>query len=249
MGSICPLPLTYSELFSEPSRNTFGSEEDKTVACIASVYLNWRTTGDAPDVDDIEDDIISNFYRPIGGVGIFVENERSLTGILQVMHGFEKFPGVPGKTGRAREQLFCYVGDVTGLDLQNIAFNGEQLKNTSSVSVPVSLDLVLQLLGGGTQCNNEGALPCGRCQRAHTHEHARCHVYTITIHGTGIGHGVDRPGGLPTIIACCRQRWAAASVQAARTVQPRIGIRDFYPSPAVVNHRWEHVPYQQLPGM
>jgi hypothetical protein len=117
MGSMHPLPLTYSELFSEPSSDPFGSEEDRTVACIAAVYRNWRTTDDGPHVDDIEDNITSDFSRPIGGVGIFVENERSPTGILQAMHGFEKFPGVPGKTGRERKQLFCYVGDVAGVDL------------------------------------------------------------------------------------------------------------------------------------
>jgi hypothetical protein len=98
-------------------------------------------------VNDIEDDIISDFSRPIGGVDIFVENKRSPTGVLQVMHGFEKFPGVPGKTGRERKQLICYVGDVAGVDLQTVAFDEEQLETTSSVNVPSSLDLVLQILG------------------------------------------------------------------------------------------------------
>jgi hypothetical protein len=39
---------------------------------------------------------------------------------------------------------------------------------------------------------------------------------------------------------------AANYLACPRTVQPRIGIRDFYPSPAVVNHRPEHVIYRQL---
>jgi hypothetical protein len=44
----------------------------ETTACIAAVYLNWYTTDDALDVDNIEDDIISDLSRPIGGGGIFV---------------------------------------------------------------------------------------------------------------------------------------------------------------------------------
>jgi hypothetical protein len=42
---------------------------------------------------------------------------------------------------------------------------------------------------------------------------------------------------------------AANDLAGPRTVQPRIGIRDFYPIPAVVNHRREHVLYRQLPGL
>jgi hypothetical protein len=68
-----------------------------------AVYINWRTTSDPPDVEDVEDDIISIFSRPIGGVGMLMHNERSPTSILEVLHGFEKFPGVPGKTEIERE--------------------------------------------------------------------------------------------------------------------------------------------------
>jgi hypothetical protein len=63
---------------------------------------------------------------------MFVVNERPPIGVLQVFHGFEKLPGVPGKTGRERKQLFCYVGDVTDVDLQTVAFDEEQLETTSS---------------------------------------------------------------------------------------------------------------------
>jgi hypothetical protein len=100
MATIRPSPLAYCKLFAKPASGPFGAEEEEAAACIVTVYLNWRTTSDPPDVDDVEDDIISDFSRPIGGVGMFVQHERSATGILEVLHGFQKFPGVPGKTGR-----------------------------------------------------------------------------------------------------------------------------------------------------
>jgi hypothetical protein len=111
------------------------------------VYLNWRTTSNPPDVDVVEDDIISDFSRPIVGVGMFVQHERSPTGILKVLYSFQKFPGVPGKTGRERKQIFCYVECVLGVDLHTVAFDEEQLETTMAVSVPPTIDRVLQLCG------------------------------------------------------------------------------------------------------
>jgi hypothetical protein len=147
METIRPIPITYCELFAEPASDPFGAEEEEAAACIAAVYLNWRTTSDPPDVDDVEDDIISDFSRPIGGIGMFVQHERSATGVLKVLHGFQKFPGVPGKTGRDRKQLFCSVGDVLGVDLHTVGFDEEQLETTMAVNVPATIDRVLQLLG------------------------------------------------------------------------------------------------------
>jgi hypothetical protein len=90
----------------------------------------------------------------------------------QVMNGFDKFPGVPGKTGRDRKQLFCYVGDVAGLDLQTADFNKEQLETTSSVNVPSSLDLILQLLGRNPIQPRLGPIAWGMPTFIHSRAHA-----------------------------------------------------------------------------
>jgi hypothetical protein len=218
-------------------------------------------------VDDIENDIISDFSRPIGGVGMFVENERSPTGILQVTHGFEKFPGVPGKTGRERKQLFCYVGDVVGVDLQTVVFDEEQLETTSSFNVPASLDLVLQLLGEEPNATMIGPY-CVRSINVRTITSTRGATY-IPYQYSALVLDMELTGReaclllLPAIINDGLQQvckplvdFLLASVTKAandlagpRTVQPRIGIRDFYPSPAMVNHRREYELYHQLPWM
>jgi hypothetical protein len=41
----------------------------------------------------------------------------------------------------------------------------------------------------------------------------------------------------------------ANDLNAPRTMQARVGLRDFHPSPSVISHRREHVLYQQLPGL
>jgi hypothetical protein len=117
MTSIWLIPLTYCELFAEPASDPFGVEADLPAEYIKAVYLNLRTACEAPEVDKVEDELISDFSHTISGVGIFEQTNRPPTGILEILHGFQKFPGVPGKIGQLRKQLFCYVGDAMGVDL------------------------------------------------------------------------------------------------------------------------------------
>jgi hypothetical protein len=142
MATIRSIPITYYALFAEPVRDPFGAEEEEASACIAEVYLNWRTSSDQHDVDDVEDDIILDFLRQIRGIGIFVQHERSATGVLKLLHGFQKLPAVPGKTCRERKQLFCYGVNVLGVDSHTVAFDEEQLETTMAVNVPATIDRV-----------------------------------------------------------------------------------------------------------
>jgi hypothetical protein len=267
MATIRPIPLTYCELFAEPANYTFGAEEEEAAACIAAVYLNWRTTIDPPDVDDVEDDIISNFSRPIGGICMFVQHERSTNGVLEVLNGFQKFPGVPGKTSRERKQLFCYVGDVLGADLRTVAYDEEQLETTVAVNVPATIDCVLQLLG--EEPNNTTIRPF-RVGDANvrTTTSTRGSMY-IPYQYMSLVLGMELTGReacfllLPAIINDCLQQVCKPLVDflvvsitkgdndlnARRTMQSRVGLRDFHPSPAVISHCREHVLYRQIPGL
>jgi hypothetical protein len=183
------------------------------------------------------------------------------------LHGFEKFPGVPGNTGRDRKQIFCYVGDVAGVDLQTIAFDDEKLETKSSVNVPSSLELVLQLLGEDTNATTIGPFCVGDAN-VHTTTSTRGAMY-IPYQYMTLVLDMELTGReaclllLPAIINDGLQQvckplvdFLVASVTEAandlagpRTVQPCIDIRDSYPSPAVVNHLPEHILYWQLPGI
>jgi hypothetical protein len=267
MATIRPSPLTNCELFAEPASDPFGAEEEEAAACIATVYLNWRTTSDPTDVDDVEDDIISDFSRPIGGVGMFVQHERSATGILEVLHGFRKFPGVPGKTGRDRNQLFCYVDDVLCVDLHTVAFDEQQLETTMAVNVPATIDRVLQLLG--EEPNNEtiGPFRVGDAT-IRTISSTRGAMY-IPYQYMPLVLGMELTGReaclllLPAIINDGLQQVCkplvdflvvsiakgAKDLNVPRTMQACVGLRDFHPSSSAISHRREHVLYRQLPGL
>jgi hypothetical protein len=90
--------------------------------------------------------ILADFSRPIGGIGIFVPDGDSPTGILKLLHGLASYPGTPGRS-RDRVKVFGYEGDVSGVDISTVAFSSQQLHITPDVIFPGSVARVHQLLG------------------------------------------------------------------------------------------------------
>jgi hypothetical protein len=81
-----PLPskLTYSELYGDATMNPFGTE---TKAGYGAVFHSLRVETRPPTVDRVLEDAVVDFSRPIGGIGVFVEDDESSTGHLEVAHG------------------------------------------------------------------------------------------------------------------------------------------------------------------
>jgi hypothetical protein len=95
--------------------------------------------------------------RPIGVVEFFFQSPRSTTVTLQLAHGFQCFPGLPGRTDRDRRQVFFYVDDVTGFDITTIALDEDQVDNTSpALNVPSTIKAVLQRLTEETNATTIG---------------------------------------------------------------------------------------------
>jgi hypothetical protein len=146
MAQIQPITLNYSEIFNEPTNNPFRQDLKKQEKCIAALYLNWRTNANAPGPYEVLEDLLLDFTRLVGGVTAFVADPHSPTGVLKVLHGFQRFAIVPGKTDQERKQVFCYEGDVASVDMVTVAFDEEQLDYASAVNVPRTIDRAIQLL-------------------------------------------------------------------------------------------------------
>jgi hypothetical protein len=102
---------------------------------------------DAPDPDEVLEDLLLDFTRLVGGVITFIVDPRSSAGVLKVLlHGVQRFAGVPEKKDQERKQVLCYKGDVTGVDMVTVAFDEEQLDYVSAVNVPQTIDRAIQLL-------------------------------------------------------------------------------------------------------
>jgi hypothetical protein len=140
-----PHNLTYCELYSDPANNSFGTSEEELEACTRVAYRVFRATGLPLAEDVLLQNILADFSRPIGGLGIFVPDGSSPTGVLRIIHGIHLFPGLPGRS-RDRLKTFAFEGDVDGVDGATVAFDQQQLAITADVLVPGSIARTLQLL-------------------------------------------------------------------------------------------------------
>jgi hypothetical protein len=267
MATIHPTALTYSELFNEPANNPFGQDIGKQERCIASMYLNWRTNADAPDPDEVQEDLLLDFTRLVGGVVAFVRDTSSPAGILKVLHGFQRFPGVPGKTDQERKQVFCYEGEVTGVDMVTVSFDEEQLDYVSAGNVPRTIERVIQLLEEDPAHHTIGPLRVGEANvRTVTATRSCMYLpfrYMIMVLGQDLTAREACLLLLPAIIndglqQSCRElvdflvvgvTKAATDIEGTHLVLPMLGLRDFQASPTVINSRRETLLYRHLPSL
>jgi hypothetical protein len=136
---------SFAEFYAEPANHPFGVFEDDLEAYTRAVFEVFRAEGLPLDEAELLQNIQADFCRPIGGIGVFVPDEASPTGVLRVLHGIQLFPGIPGQT-RDRLKTFAFEGDVVGVDMANIAFDPSQLAITDDIIVPGSIARTRQLL-------------------------------------------------------------------------------------------------------
>jgi hypothetical protein len=131
-------PISYHELYADPTKNPFGTNEEELEVCTRAVFEVFWATGLALDEGELMLNIQADFGRPIGGVAIFFPDGDSPTGVLRVLHGVHLFPGMPGRS-RDRMKTFAFEGDVEGVDASSIAFDKAQLAITADIVVPGSI--------------------------------------------------------------------------------------------------------------
>jgi hypothetical protein len=233
-----------------------------------SMYLTWRTNANAPDPDEVQEDLLLDFTRLVGGVVAFVRDTSSPAGILKVLHGFQRFPGVPGKMDQERKQVFCYEGEVTGVDMVTVAFDEEQLDYVSAVNVPrTTIERVIQLLEEEPSHHTIGPLRVGDTRvRTVTATRSCMYLpfrYMLMVLGQDLTACEACLLLLPAIVndglqQSCRElvdflvvgvTKAATGIEGTYLVLPRLGLRDFQASPTVINSRHETVLYRHLPSL
>jgi hypothetical protein len=105
----------------------------------------WRSNHNPLSVAKLHQNILADFSRPIGDIGVFVTDDESNTGRLKLLHGLHNFPGSPWHS-RDCMVTMGFEGDISGMDICTLAFDPTQLAITDDVIVPGTIDRVQQLL-------------------------------------------------------------------------------------------------------
>jgi hypothetical protein len=72
-------PISYGELYADPTNNPFGTNEEELEICTRAVFDVFRATGLALDEGELMLNIQADFGRLIGGIAIFVPDGDSPT--------------------------------------------------------------------------------------------------------------------------------------------------------------------------
>jgi hypothetical protein len=97
MAALPPTVTTYGELYADPANNPFGREEESVAAYYTEVNEFWRATHSPLTVEALHQNILADFSRPIGSVGVFVYDDELGTGRLKLLHGLQLYPAPPDR--------------------------------------------------------------------------------------------------------------------------------------------------------
>jgi hypothetical protein len=93
----------------------------------------------------LHQNILADFRRSDGVLGMCVQDGASPIGVLQLVHGLQSYPGAHG-CSRDHIQSFGYEGDIESMDISTTALNQEQLVFTVDVIVMDTIECFKPLL-------------------------------------------------------------------------------------------------------
>jgi hypothetical protein len=258
-------PISYRELYADPTNNPFGMNEEELEICTRAVFDIFRAKGLALDEGELMLNIQADCGRPIGGIAILVPDGDSPTGVLRVLHRVHLFPGMSGQR-RDRMKNFAFEGDIEGVDAATITFDKAQLVITADIVVPGSISRTRQLLdteptidilGPYTasvantrtnKCRLGAYLPFDLMEMVLGADLTTRQAYELVIPvlvDTGY-EAICEP--LVDFLTMALVKPSADNA-APLALQPCVGIAGYVPSPAVVSHHRQHFLYRDLPAL
>jgi len=104
---------------------------------IATVYHDFRSSNRLKADDTLLSEVESMFQVASIQCALimFVRQTGSVTGQLQVVHGFWKYRGNPMRPSPYDGKTYAYVGDVLGTVIRSVDFDSEQLNTIDTVTV------------------------------------------------------------------------------------------------------------------
>jgi hypothetical protein len=266
MAAPPPTALSYSELYADAARNPFRLDEEGKEMCYAAIYEVWRSTLNPMTVKTLHQNILTDFSRPVGALGIFVQDAGSATGVLKLVHGVHSFPGSPGQT-RDRMTTLAFEGDVSGVDICTVAFEPKQLEIMVDVNVPGSMERVMQLLNDEPGRETLGPFAAIDANVRTTKTRGMAYFpfeFIEPLLGADLTSRQVFELIVPALIDAGLQDTCASLIEflTVSLVQPTTDVEtpltvhaqagnkvSHSPGPTTINHRREHVLYRDLPAL
>jgi hypothetical protein len=122
MAAITPT-RTFGALFRDPAANHLGTTNTDLRAAYRLIYSHYRVEDSPPTVEELEQEILTDFLEPVGALGIMVVDLESKTNHLKITHGHARYSSRAGHANIDRGATFCFEGEVYGTDASTVAFD------------------------------------------------------------------------------------------------------------------------------
>jgi hypothetical protein len=99
------------------------------------IYAQYRVEDSPLTVAELEQEILTDLFEPIGAVGIMVADSESKKVHLKVTHGYDRYASRAGQANVDRGANFCFEGEVDGTDASTVALDCDQLGMTPYINV------------------------------------------------------------------------------------------------------------------
>jgi hypothetical protein len=102
--------LTFGALFHDPAANPLGTTDTDLRAAYRVINSQYWEEDSPPTVEELEQEILTDFLDPIGAFGIMVVDSESKTGHLKITHGYAHYSSRAGHANIDRGATFCFEG-------------------------------------------------------------------------------------------------------------------------------------------
>lgn len=124
--------LTYSELFADETKNPFTGDKKVGYKTVLSAYR----PSNAPQASStLLRNAVLDFSRPIGALGLFVQDGSTPGGTLHVLHGLLVHPGDAGAPTPERGEVFAFADEVCGVDILSVRMGRDQLEFCNPINI------------------------------------------------------------------------------------------------------------------
>jgi hypothetical protein len=192
----------------------------------------------------------ADFSRSVGGIGVFVPDGDSPSGVLRILHSVQNFPGAPGVS---RDRMTTFYSECSV-----IAFNEQHLAATPDIVVPGTIKRMLQLLGGEPNVELLGPYKASDANVRTTKSRSMAYIPFESMEallGADVAARKAYELIVPTLVAegltgICEPLFdfptvaliqPSATRSTPYTVQTQAGVRGYAPSPDATRHRREYI--------
>jgi hypothetical protein len=90
------ISITFEQRYDDACANTLGKTEEEVREAYPVIYSTWRSEDAPPTIEELENEILTDFISPIGAIRVMLATEGSKTGRFKLTHDHSPWTSISG---------------------------------------------------------------------------------------------------------------------------------------------------------